>query len=79
MLALEVVLDFSCCYCGNYMGLTLKCEGDRLDEELDSVAMVKAPCPTCHKNVVVYFSPAGTLHRVDPETRMRDIPELVYN
>lgn len=77
MLELDVVLDFACCYCGHDMGVTLKCEGKGLADNLDIVIDIKVPCLTCGNENKVYFSPSGTLHYVAPVKRK--VPEPSCN
>ena len=64
MLALETILDVRCCGCGHDMGVTVKCAGDRLADELHSVVRVRVPCPNCDNILAIYFSPSGTVHNV---------------
>jgi hypothetical protein len=81
MLELEVMLDWVCCACGHPMGATLKCEGDGLADKT-AKAYVKVPCPSCHKNNQVIFTPDdGALYDVFPEDeRIRyKIPVPSYN
>lgn len=81
MLELEVMLDWACCICGKAMGATLKCEGSGLTEK-SAKAFVKVPCPSCHKNNQVVFTPEeGTLEDVFPdEAPVRyKIPVPSYN
>ena len=67
MLELEVMLDWTCCMCGSPMGATLKCEGAGLAQK-DAKALVKVPCPICHQNNQVIFTPEdGTLDDVFPD------------
>jgi hypothetical protein len=56
MLEVECMLDWQCCACGSPMGATLKCEGYGLADK-DAKALVKVPCPSCHQNNQVIFSP----------------------
>ena len=81
MLELEVMLDWSCCTCGSPMGATLRCEGDGLADK-NAKAFVKVPCPSCHHNNQLIFTPDdGTLDEVFPEetvTRYK-IPVPSYN
>jgi Zn finger protein HypA/HybF involved in hydrogenase expression len=81
MLELEVMLDWVCCICGNPMGATLKCEGGGLAVK-SAKAFVKVPCPNCHQNNQVIFTPdEGTLDNVFPEeaTARYKIPVPSYN
>jgi hypothetical protein len=83
MLQVDVVLDWECCVCGNPIGATLRCEGNGLVHK-DAKAFVKVPCPCCHQNNQVIFTPDdGTLDEVFPEevtepSRYR-IPVPSYN
>ena len=83
MLQVDVVLDWECCVCGNPIGATLRCEGKGLVYK-DAKAFVKVPCPCCHQNNQVIFTPDdGTLDEVFPEevtepSRYR-IPVPSYN
>jgi len=79
MLALELILEFACCCCGHDVGVTLKCEGKGLATGMDLPAKVKVPCPTCHENNVIYFTPRGALLRVAAETPRVEIPEPSFN
>lgn len=66
MLELEVILDFTCCNCGDPLGVTLKCTGSGLFAGKDCVASVKVPCPNCHEIIHIAFSPDdGTLHEIN--------------
>jgi len=81
MLQTEVMLDWACCVCGNPMGATLKCEGAGLADKT-AKAYVKVPCPSCHQNNQLIFSPDdGALDEVFAEAepvRYR-IPVPSYN
>lgn len=79
MLELEVLLDYMCCVCQHPVGVTLKCEGQRLDQELNTVTSIKIPCPTCGGNNEVTFTPGGQLVRVAPEAKAYAIPEPSCN
>ena len=79
MVALDVVLDFTCAICGQYMGVTLRCAGNSLSARPEIPASIKAPCPTCGENNVIHFTTAGTLLRVDPERRVSEALEPSYN
>jgi len=86
MLETEVMLDWDCCVCGSPMGATLKCEGAGLAQK-DAKALVKVPCPICHQNNQVIFTPDdGTLEDVFPDDDFPTdgpvrykIPEPSYN
>jgi hypothetical protein len=86
MLETEVMLDWDCCVCGSPMGATLKCEGAGLAQK-DAKALVKVPCPICHQNNQVVFTPDdGTLDDVFPDDAFPNdgpvrykIPEPSYN
>jgi hypothetical protein len=78
MLALQVRLSFSCCVCGNAVGVTLKCEGEGLADNPETC--VKVSCPTCRGDNQVYFTPEdGRLHRVTRERFYDRIPEPSRN
>ena len=69
MLELEVMLDWACCVCGSPMGATLKCEGEGWRDK-DAKALVKVPCPSCHQNNQVIFTPDdGTSTTSCPRSR----------
>lgn len=81
MLETEVMLDWECCVCGKPMGATLKCEGAGLANK-DAKAFVKVPCPSCHHNNQVVFTPDdGTLDEVfaAEEAVRYKIPVPSYN
>lgn len=81
MLQLEVMLDWVCCACGRSMGATLRCEGLGLADK-GAKALVKVPCPSCHKNNQVIFTPdEGTLEEVFPDEEVfrYKIPVPSYN
>jgi len=64
MLELEVILEFTCCACGDPMGVTLKCAGAGLAAP-DAMASVKVPCPNCQNINHIFFTPDdGALHHV---------------
>ena len=79
MLELDVILDFACWFCRHSMGVTLKCEGEGLVGNLDTIATVKVPCPTCGEINQIYFKPNGTLHEVTPARRALVMPEPSFN
>jgi len=66
MIALLVELVFTCCKCGNEVGVKLKCEGKGLAEGGDQIAAVMVPCPHCHSINQVLFEPSGTVRAVRP-------------
>ena len=74
MLALEVIVEFVCCSCGQDVVVTLRCEGEGLADRLDLPASVKIPCPTCSDNNVIFFTPRGTLLRVAAEEIRMKVP-----
>jgi phage FluMu protein Com len=78
LLALHVNLDFACCICGHLVGVTLRCEGTGLASR-NPVASVKVPCPTCAGINQIFFSPGGTLHRVEREQVRYRMPEPCTN
>ena len=79
LLLLEVALDFACCNCGHDMGVTLRCEGERLAEVIDVPRSVKVPCPACSENNVLFFTPRGSLIRVAPEQIRVEVPQASCN
>jgi hypothetical protein len=77
----EVMLDWDCCVCGRPIGATLKCEGAGLAKS-NAKAFVKIPCPSCHQNNQVIFTPEeGSLDEVfaDEEPFRYKIPMPSYN
>jgi hypothetical protein len=78
LFALQVSIDFVCCLCGNPVGAILRCEGAGLAAD-KPIASVKIPCPTCGGGNQVFFSPDGTLHRVERERLRYHLPEPSQN
>ena len=79
MTALQVVLDFDCCFCKHSVGVTLKCEGKGLLEEEKPVASVNVPCPTCGLVNQLLFEPSGMVRRVAPYKTPRHLLEPSLN
>ncbi len=79
MLEIEVALDFQCCSCGSDMGVTLRCAGEDLSFNKKTLATVKVPCPNCHKINQLFFSPDGTLYKVEPDGNRLKVPEPSLN
>ncbi len=81
MLEVDIVLQWDCCSCASPIRTSLRCEGAGLADE-DAKAMVKVPCPWCHKNNQVIFTPEdGDLYEVFPEEELVrwKIPVPSYN
>jgi hypothetical protein len=78
LFALHISLDFVCCVCGHSLGATLRCEGAGLAAD-NPVASVKIPCPTCGGYNQVFFSPDGTLLRVERDRSYYHLPEPCQN
>jgi phage FluMu protein Com len=64
--------------CRKAVGVTLRCEGAGLASD-NPVASVKVPCPTCGGINQVFFSPDGTLLRVERERLRWRLPEPCPN
>lgn len=80
MLELEVILDFTCCSCGDPMGVTLKCAGTGLAAGKDCIARVKVPCPNCQEIIQLVFNPDdGTLHEVSLDRQPLLMPMPSFN
>jgi len=79
MLELQVSLDFDCCSCQNWVGVTVKCSGKGLESGLRKVAAVKVPCPTCGNVNQLYFEPSGTVRAVAPVSGVGAFPEPSVN
>ncbi len=78
MMELEVILDLTCCYCRQLMGVTVKCAGKWLNAGPGARAAVKVPCPSCGNINKIVFAPDGTLHQVSPFDRPK-VPEPSLN
>jgi phage FluMu protein Com len=80
MLDLEVILEFSCCSCGDPLGVTVKCASQNLDSYKNQAASVKVPCPNCKEINQAIFSPDdGALIHVaisDKSRYMIPVPSL---
>ncbi len=80
MLELEVILEFTCCACGDPLGVTLKCEGNGLAAGKNAMASVKVPCPNCQNINQIFFTPDdGTLHHVRLDRQNVLLPVPSYN
>jgi hypothetical protein len=66
MRSVEVVLDFSCCGCGQFVSATVRCSGKGLAAGPHVVAAVKISCPTCAGTNQLYFEPCGQVRVVEP-------------
>jgi len=78
MMQVKLALDFTCCACDCFMGVTLQCEGKGLAQE-NAVAAVRVPCPTCGAVNQVLFEPNGRLRAVDPCSIVCLVPEPSLN
>ena len=78
MMELEVILDLTCCFCRQFMGVTVKCAGKGLTAGPGARAAVKVPCPSCGNINKIVFAPDGTLHQVAPFDRPK-VPEPSLN
>jgi hypothetical protein len=79
MMDLQVILDFTCCACGQPMSVTVKCSGKGLAAGSRAVAAVNVPCPTCASVNQLYFDPSGRVHAVAPFQGPRPVPEPSVN
>jgi hypothetical protein len=79
MMELNVSLEFACCHCSNYVGVTLKCEGKGLAAGLRTVAAVHVPCPSCNRVNQLLFEPSGRVRDVLPAAAPRQMPEPSLN
>jgi hypothetical protein len=79
MMELQVILDFSCCACGDPVSVTVKCEGTGLALAGRSVARVQVPCPGCGTVLCVDFQPNGTVRGVHSHRGPRPVLEPSIN
>jgi hypothetical protein len=79
MMEVRLDLDFTCCSCGDPVGVTLECAGHGLAGKAHQVAAVKVPCPHCGGVNELFFEPSGTLHAVAPYRGARHAPEPSVN
>ena len=80
MLALEVLLDVTCCICGESMAVTVRCEGDGLLDGPDEKALAHLACPHCHHaNHVIFVPESGEVVDVLPSLRIARMPEPSWN
>jgi hypothetical protein len=78
MLALEVLLDVTCCVCGEAMAVTVRCEGDGLLDGPEEKALFQLACPFCQKSNHVIFVPE-TGEVIDVLPRLSRVPEPSVN
>ena len=64
MVGLLVDLDFACCLCEGPVGVTVRCEGERLRDRRGFVAAGFVKCPHCEEYNRVCFEPDGTVRDV---------------
>jgi len=57
MLALDVLLDVTCCTCGQNLSVAVRCEGDGLLSGCDAKALAQLACPYCNQPNHVIFAP----------------------
>jgi hypothetical protein len=80
MMELKVNLDFTCCHCGQPVGVTVQCTGMLLYSAPEqSLAQVHVPCPGCGQANQLSFEPNGQVKAVDAPTMLRLIPEPSMN
>ena len=79
MMELKVILEFSCCACGETLSVTVKCAGKGLAQAGRSIARVHVPCPGCSATLCVDFQPNGTIRGVDQHHAPRPALEPSIN
>jgi hypothetical protein len=65
MRPIDVVLEFTCRSCGQYVGATVRCSGKGLAAGPHTVAAVRVPCPHCDGTNRICFEPCGALRAVE--------------
>jgi hypothetical protein len=80
MVALEVLLDVTCCSCGGSMAATVRCEGDGLMDGPDEKALACLACPHCRgANHVIFVPESGEVIDVLDRLRVVRMPEPSLN
>ena len=80
MLLLQVLLDVVCCGCGQRMAVTVKCEGDGLNDGGDAKALFALDCTACvQKNYVIFAPESGEVVEVMDRLQVLRLPEPSLN
>ena len=74
VLELELIVDFTCCACNEFVSVRLRCEGNGLAAGERAVAAVNVPCPHCASVNRLYFRPNGMVVDVVPYREHYPIP-----
>lgn len=75
MLALDVLLDVTCCSCGEILKVTVRCEGESLTENRGAKALASLACPFCRVTNHVIFTPeTGEVFEVMDQLRIVQHP-----
>jgi hypothetical protein len=79
MIEVLLNLDFDCCYCGECIGVKLKCAGKGLAGGAHTVAAANVACPACEGLNLLCFEPCGVIVDVQPSPASQHILEPSLN